>query len=114
MKKYIAQTVFEISAIGTVQTEFDIQYRLVLANDAYSALLKALSHAKKQEGSVTPMEGPDLFWKFIGITDLFPVDEVEDGGELFTQTHQTCEPAHYVQFVKQRTMAMQAKNLTFV
>lgn len=111
MKKFIAQTVFEIYRDPSKAIEFDVQYRLVTAVDFYSALLKAISHAQSQEGVVTPMNGPDLYWRFIGITNLYNLDSVRDGEEIFTQTHQTQEPNLYIRFVKQRTMAIQAQNL---
>lgn len=114
MKKYIAQTIFEVQREDTLLCEFDIQYRLVSANDAAGALLKAVSSARQQEGPITPLEGPEMYWKFVGITDLYPIDEVEEGGEVFTQSHVTPEPKEYRQFVKQRTLAVQAKNLIFV
>jgi hypothetical protein len=114
MKKFLAPTVFEIQRQHQLTTEFDIQYRLITAHDAPAALIKAVSHARKQEGLITSLEGVDMYWKFVGIVDLYAIDEVEDGGEVFSQSHQTAEPMPYVQFVKQRTMAMQAKNLIFV
>jgi len=109
MKKFIAQTIFEIDKAGTSVTEFDIQYRMVTAVDSDTALTKAIHHAKAQEGPVTPMEGPDLFWRFVGITNLFDLEGVEDGGEIFTQTYQTRDPNLYIRFVKQRSMAIQTQ-----
>jgi hypothetical protein len=113
MNWYLAKLVFNINIDNGNNSQFDIQTRLVHATSVESALFKARAIGKKHEESFVNSENNLVEWKFIDVTEIFSLNETKDGEELYSTTHETEDPESYIKFVKDKSMVIQAKNLTF-
>lgn len=114
MNSYLAKLVFNI-AIGNENksSQFDEQVRIIQANSLEEAFLKARTIGKQQEEFFMNNNNELVNWKFIDVTDLYALQEANDGDELYANTHETESVDSFIAFVRQKAMLIQTKFLTF-
>lgn len=113
MNWYLAKMIFNIRIGDGNNTQFDEQTRIIHAANAESALFKARAIGKKHEESFVNSENNLVEWKFIDVTEVFALNEIKDGEELYSTTHETENSDSFIRFVHDRSMLIQAKSLTF-
>jgi len=114
MNSYLAKLIFNI-VIGNKKEapQFDEQIRLIQAKTPEDAFLKARTVGKKEEDSFMNKNNEEVKWKFIDVADLYPLQGVKDGEQVYTLTHETDDADSFIQFIRQKSMLIQTNFLTF-
>jgi hypothetical protein len=114
MNSYLAKLIFNIAIENKNQTsQFDEQIRLIQAKNAEDAFLKARALGKKEEDSFLNENNKMVNWKFIDVADLYPLQGVKDGEQVYALTHETEDSDSFIQFIRQKSMLIQTNFLTF-
>lgn len=115
MNRYLAKLMFSVHVEGdTGIGEFDEQIRIVESLNMEGAFYKARAVGKKEEGNIPDNENKKIEWRFIDVLELYAIEEVKDGEQLYSSTHKTDDSGSYINYIRQKSMEIQAKNLTFV
>jgi hypothetical protein len=107
MNWYIAKIVFNISAEGgDHKPQFDEQLRLITADDREAAFHKARTIGISEEDSCYNDNKKKVKWEFINVSELIPLQTLEDGVELYSRIHETDEANSYINFVHQKAISL--------
>ncbi len=115
MKLYIAKVVFRIiCGKGSHTPQFDEQLRMIHAVDEVHAYEKALQIAEREQEEFLNQYGQMVHWKFIGIPELYNLDELKDGVEICSRVHETNASDNYIDLIhhKARSIRMRVVNET--
>lgn len=83
MGKYLAKAVFQIvTPEGCERGQFEEVLTLVNAENSKKALHKALDWGQKGSSEFVNRKGVRIIWKFVAISELRLLPELEDGIEL--------------------------------
>lgn len=114
MKKYIAKLIFNINIDnGSDATQFDEQIRVIESYSLEDAFHKARGIGKREEETFLDAENKLISWQFIDVTEVYPIEDTKDGEQLYSNTHKTNDANSFIRFIRQKSMEIQAKNLTF-
>lgn len=114
MEKYLAKLIFNINIDnGRDASQFDEQIRIIESRSVEDAFYKARVIGKKEEETFMDANNELVSWEFIDVADVYPLGELKDGGQVFSNTHKTNDTGSFIKFVRQKSMEIQAKNLTF-
>jgi len=114
MEKYLAKLMFNISVNnGDDASEFDEQIRIIESRNLEDAFHKARVIGKKEEETFTDSDNKLVSWQFIDVSDVYPLKEVKDGEQVYSNTHKIKDTGSFIKFIRQKSMEIQAKNLTF-
>lgn len=114
MEKYLAKLIFNINVDnGTDASQFDEQIRIIESRSLEDAFHKARVIGKKEEETFMDSENRLVSWEFIDVSDVYPLQEVKDGGQVYSNTHNIKDAGSFIKFIHQKSMEIQAKNLTF-
>ncbi len=115
MNWYIVKLVFNIDIEkGKNKAQFDEQIRMIKAGSADEAYFKAKAIGKQEESVFQNKSKHAVEWKFIGITEIQEFDELKDGAEIYSHTHETEEVNAYINFVRHKAICIQSANQLFV
>jgi hypothetical protein len=109
MSWYIAKIVFRIICDEEKSTQFDEQIRLINASDEQEALLKAKNIGFMEEDSFLNSSQKQVNWKFINVSELYKLNTISDGVEIFASTEERDEAEVYVNFIHQKAEAIQQR-----
>ena len=112
MKNYLAKLIFNIEN-ETKVSQFDEQIRLVSSTNIESAFQKARNIGKREEETFLNTQNKTVNWKFIDVMDIYPLDPVKDGDQIFSTTHEEEDANAFINYIRQKAMVIQTKNLTF-
>jgi hypothetical protein len=105
MNWYIAKIVFNISAENTVhKPQFDEQLRLITAENAEEAFIKARTIGIREEDSFINDHHNKVNWEFINVTEIIRINTLEDGTELYSTIYETDEAQAYVHCIHQKAI----------
>ena|SRR3990170_2053707 len=105
MSWYISKIVFKISAENTQhKPQFDEQLRLITADSEGEAFLKARAIGISEEDSFLNDRKNTVKWEFINVAEIIPLNDLEDGMEIYSQIHETDEAKSYIQCVHQKAI----------
>ena len=105
MKWYIAKIIFNISAENTEhRPQFDEQLRLIAAESAEEAFMKARTLGLKDEDSFLNDKNNRVKWEFINVTEIVPLQTIEDGMELYSHIHEAEEAKSYINSAHQKAI----------
>jgi hypothetical protein len=114
MNWYLAKLIFKVkSGEGTHTPQFDEQWRLIRADEVTWAYEKATVLGRLEESHFMNDRAETVEWKFIDVAEIHRISSIEDGGELFSATHEPVDADHYIEEVKlksQKSFAL-AKSL---
>lgn len=114
MNTYLSKLIFNITIENGEQLQqFDEQIRIIQANDLESAFLKAKALGKKEEETFINEKKQLVTWKFIDVTDLYPLQEYKDGEQLYSSTHEIPDGDAFIKYTKEKSMLIQTNFLTF-
>jgi hypothetical protein len=110
MNWYIAKIVFNISAENTKhKPQFDEQLRLIAADDAEEAFIKARTLGISEEDSFLNDQQNRVRWEFINVAEILPVRDLTDGTELYSHIHEAEEAEPYIHTVHQKAIFIRMK-----
>lgn len=114
MQQYLAKLMFNIHIEnGKGTSQFDEQVRLIESHSFENAFQKARTAGKKEETTFLNHENKMVNWKFIDVTELFPLQNFKDGEQLFSTTHEEQNSSLYINYIREKSMEVQVKGLTF-
>ena len=107
MNFYIAKTVYRIvCGQGGHTAQFDVQLRLVCALSEEQAFYKARHYAKKEEDFFYNAKGELVQWQFINVSDLYKIDKIADGVQLYSRIEEQDNGHGYVDIVNKRAQSI--------
>lgn len=114
MNWYLAKLVFNIRINnGSDNKQFDEQTRMIKANSIENAFFKARRLGKNHEESFVNNENHLVEWKFIDVVELYELNGAKDGQELYSTTHESENANSFIKYVKDKSMMIQTKSLSF-
>ena len=114
MKQYLAKLMFNIHIEdGENNSQFDEQIRLIESQTYENAFQKARSIGRHEETVFLNQGNKKITWKFIDVVELFPLQEYKDGEQLFSITHEEQNTNSFIDYIREKSMVVQVKSLTF-
>ncbi len=114
MQKYLAKLMFNINIDNGIDaSQFDEQVRIIESRNLEDAFHKARSIGKKEEETFLNAENKLVNWEFIDVSDVYALEEVKDGEQVYSTTHKIKDNQSYISYIRQKSMEIQVKNLTF-
>ena len=107
MSWYIAKIVFKISC--GEKPQFDEHLKLIRAENFEEAFHKARILGIKEEDTFLNDKRKTVKWEFINVADLYPLNDLKDGIELYSHIHEEEEATHYIHNVHQKAAFMQLR-----
>jgi hypothetical protein len=115
MQKYLTKMMFNINVDnGTDSSQFDEQVRIVESHTLEEAFQKARNIGKKEQETFLNSENQLVSWQFIDVYDVYPLESIKDGEQVYSNTHKIHDNQSYIKYIRQKSMEIQVKNLTFV
>ena len=109
MKWYLAKIVFRIiCGQGDHTPQFDEQLRLVAGISREDAFKRALEMGNKEQDTFYNRKEQLVQWQFINVSELFQLNELIDGAELYSRIEEKENADAYIYTVNQK-----ASNLFF-
>lgn len=110
MKWYLAKIVFRIiCGDGNHAAQFDEQLRLVAAGNESEAFEKASSIGNNEEESFYNLKQELVHWQFINVSELHCLNELTDGGEIYSRIKEVDDAEVYATLVHRRAESIQRK-----
>lgn len=115
MKTFLAKLLFNV-AVDHAQdeAEFDEQLRLIQSVNIEAALYKARHLGKKEEETFVGTHQKKVTWKFIDVAEIYPLEEVKDGQQLFSNSVKVPDAHSYINYIRRKSMELQTRSLSFV
>ena len=112
MNWYLTKLIFSIDAeYDNGKSQFDEQLRLVTAINESEAYFKAKNMGKGLQTKIFTEKNEAILWNFVDVSEVVSVDEIKDGIEVYSSTHETYDREIFIDSVRQKGIALQAKNL---
>jgi len=109
MKWYLAKIVFRIiCGQGDHTPQFDEQLRLVAGISKEDAFKRALEMGNKEQETFYNLKEQLVQWQFINVSELYQLNELIDGVELYSRIEEKENADVYIYTVNQK-----ASNLFF-
>ena len=109
MNWYLAKMVFRIiCGQGDHTPQFDEQLRLVAGNSKEDAFTRALEMGNKEQETFYNRKEQLVQWQFINVSELYQLNELIDGAELYSRIEEKENAEAYIFTVNQK-----ASNLFF-
>ncbi|MGZ8556736.1 MAG: DUF4288 domain-containing protein [Chitinophagaceae bacterium] len=103
MKWYLAKMVFRIiCGDGEHTPQFDEQLRLMSGNNKEDAFQKAREMGCREEETFYNRKQQLVQWQFINISDLFVLNELIDGAELYSRIEEKDNAEAYIYTINQK------------
>ncbi|RYD76731.1 MAG: DUF4288 domain-containing protein [Sphingobacteriales bacterium] len=103
MNWYLAKIVFQIvCGDGDHIAQFDEQLRLINAMDKQQAFEKAVSLGKTEEDSFYNIHQQPVHWTFINVSELYRMEELLDGAEIYSKIKEVEEGEAYVELINNK------------
>jgi hypothetical protein len=114
MEKYLVKLMFQININnGANASQFDEQIRVIESKSEAAAFVKARAIGKKEEAYFTNNNNETVSWQFIDVTDIFALEDFRDGDQVFSNTKKIKDTNYFIKYIRQKSMEIQAKSLTF-
>lgn len=103
MNWYLAKLVFRIvCGDGHHTPQFDEQLRLIAAASKELAFIKAQQTGKKEEEIFFNNKQQLVQWNFINVSELYILNELTDGAELYSRIEEKDNGDDYIHVVHQK------------
>ncbi|MDA9555196.1 DUF4288 domain-containing protein [Pelobium sp.] len=113
MNWYVAKIIFQIEDKEMNYPQFDEQLRLIDAINNDLALEMAYQLGLMQQDEIKSSKEHTLKWKFIAVTELYHLGEIEHGKEIH---YQISEPEHaitYLEMIKEKAAGLKNRKITY-
>ena len=112
MKRYLVKLMFNIDN-GSNASQFDEQIRMIESYSLEDAFHKARVIGKKEEETFVNSENKMVSWQFIDVMDVYELESMKDGEQVYSNTHENTDRGSFIDYIRQKAMVFQVKNLTF-
>lgn len=103
MNWYLAKIVYQIiCGSGEHTAQFDEQLRLVNATDQTEAFYKSREIGRSEEDTFLNNVNKPVKWKFIDVAEVYFLDKLIDGAEVYSRIYESDDPDHYIRSVESR------------
>ena len=103
MKWYLAKLVYRIiCGEGNHKPQFDEQLRLIYGEDDLHAFQKARTTGHHEEDTFLNNAQKLVHWKFIDVSELYPLNELTDGAEIYSRICEEDDADHYIKITHKR------------
>jgi hypothetical protein len=110
MKWYLAKIVYRIvCGKGDHKPQFDEQLRLISAAEEEEAFDKALTIGKNEEEVFYNAKHQLVNWQFVNVSELYLLQELIDGAELYSRINEVDDADAYLSFVHSKAASIQQK-----
>jgi len=110
MNWYIAKVVFNIAVgDGNHTPQFDEQYRLVKEQTIQAAFSKAERLGAGEEEIMLNDKNELVKWEFVGVSELYPIDDLRDGMELCSTIREEVDRTLYIQTLQMKNAYVRSK-----
>ena len=100
MNWYLSKMVFRIiCGEGNHTAQFDEQLRLITAASKEEAFHKAQSLGMRSEELFFNQQAKLVRWQFISVSEIYLLQELIDGAELYSRVEEAHDPESYLKFV---------------
>ena len=113
MNWYISKIVFSIENKQAAKSQFDEQLRLVSADSTEEAFMKARAIGLNEEEIFFNSNQNEVKWEFINVSEIIPMNKLEDGIELYSRIHETEEARTYINFIHQKAIAIRLNEFAY-
>lgn len=114
MKRYLVKLMFNINIDnGNNASQFDEQVRVIEAQGSEDAFFKARAIGRKEEESFLNKDNQLVSWNFIDVAEVYPLEDIKDGEQVYSNTRKIKDTSSFISYIRQKSMEIQAKNLTF-
>jgi Domain of unknown function (DUF4288) len=113
MNWYISKIVFSIENTQASKSQFDEQLRLVAADSTEEAFMKARTIGLNEEEIFFNNNQNEVKWEFINVSEIIPMNKLEDGIELYSRIHETEEARTYINFIHQKAIAIRLNECAY-
>lgn len=97
MNWYIAKIVYRIiCGDGNHTAQFDEQLRLIEADDYFHAFIKARQLGHREEDSFLNKQHKPVQWKFIDVTAVQFLGNLDEGAELYSRIKEKPDAAIFI------------------
>jgi hypothetical protein len=111
MNWYLAKIVFRIvCGDGNHTAQFDEQLRLISADKKEEAFLKAQLLGSRGEEMFFNNNQQVVHWQFINVSELYKLNELIDGAELYSRIDEKEDGDSYVQLVNEKAVRIGSGN----
>lgn len=105
MNWYVAKLIFRITCgNGNHQPQFDEQLRLISASGEKEALIKAQKLINEERLAIENKDKFPIRWDFINMTELYQVDELKDGSEIYCNILEVNDAEEYIEMSNQKAL----------
>ncbi len=110
MNWYITKIVYRIiCGDGNHTPQFDEQLRLINAGNEDEAFEKSVSLGKQEEDNFYNHDQLLVCWKFVNVSELYPLNELIDGAEIYSRIKEVHDAEGYITFVHKKAAAIVEK-----
>ena len=107
MNWYITRVVFKVSENDSPEAgHFDEQLRLVTADSKEEAFIKARTLGLNKEDVCYYDTKKVEKWEFINVSEVTPLQNMDDGIALYSRIHKTKESTAYISVIHQKAIAI--------
>lgn len=110
MNRYLVKLVYQIiCGDGQHTAQFDEQLRLLTAADDEEALHKSRRIGLQEEEIFYNSRRQMVQWKFINAVELYPVQDLGDGAEVFSQIKESDDAEGYCRFLHHKAAGLRRR-----
>lgn len=107
MKWFLAKTIHRIiCGDGNHTPQFDEQLRLISAANEKEAYAKAYNIGCSEEDSFFNQKQQLVQWKFVDIAELYCLNELIDGAELYSSINEVDDAGRYTDSIRRKAAAI--------
>ncbi|MEP6844958.1 MAG: DUF4288 domain-containing protein [Panacibacter sp.] len=113
MKWYLAKLIYQIvCGDGAHTPQFDEQLRLVMAEDELHAFQKARSIGEREQDHFLNSCSKPVQWKFIDVPELYPMDALIDGAEMYSKIREEDNADIYIRVTQMKAAHLLENSVT--
>jgi Domain of unknown function (DUF4288) len=110
MNWYLTKIVYRIiCGDGRHTAQFDKQLRLINARNKDEAFEKAKKIGESEQECFTNINQQPVQWKFINVAELYKIQELIDGAELYSMIKETGDARSYINLIEQKASNIRQK-----
>jgi len=108
MRWFVAKIVYQIiCGSGNHMPQFDEQLRLISAETKQEAAQKARAIGQQEQYAFRNQKQELVEWKFINVPELFTLDQLSDGMELYSRIEEPSDATAYVAWLQMKSAQLQ-------
>ncbi|WP_276363195.1 DUF4288 domain-containing protein [Daejeonella sp. H1SJ63] len=115
MNWYVAKLIFRITCgNGNHLPQFDEQLRLISAKNEQEALAKARKMISEEQSILENRDDKAFRWNFINMTELYQLDELKDGSEIYCNILEVNDADQYIEMSHQKALLIEQNHTNSV